>query len=131
MIKFLVDHNIEGQVEILWGTMASEGWLELFSLKLLTFADVGLHFESNDRKIWRFAQANKMLLLTDNRNMEGDNSLELAIREENTSLSLPILTIGNVGRLDEKIYRIRCATRIAEIVIDLENFMGTGRVFIP
>lgn len=131
MIKFLADHNIEGQSEILWGTMAAEGWGEFFFLKLLTFADAGLSYESNDREVWRFAQANQIILLTDNRNMEGDDSLEQTIRDENAPSSLPVLTIGNVGRMDEKIYRIRCATRITEILIDIENYLGTGRIYVP
>jgi hypothetical protein len=131
MTEFLADHNIEGQAELLWGTVASEGWVEIFSLKLLTFADVGLSYESNDRELWRFAQSNKIILLTDNRNMEGENSLEEIIREENTESSLPVLTIGDVSRIDEKEYRIKCATRIAEIVLDIENYLGTGRIYIP
>jgi len=31
----------------------------------------------------------------------------------------------------ENYYRVRCAERIAEIVFDLKNYMGTGRIFIP
>lgn len=131
MIRFLADHNIEGQAEILWGTIASEGWAEIFSLKLLTFADIGLSYESNDREVWRYAQENQMILLTDNRNMESENSLEQTIREENTLSSLPVLTIGNVSRMDEKAYRKKCATRIAEIVINIENYLGSGRIYIP
>jgi hypothetical protein len=29
MITLLVDHDIEGQATLLWGTFATEGWLEL------------------------------------------------------------------------------------------------------
>jgi hypothetical protein len=43
-----------------------------------------------------FAQAQKMILLTANRNMEGDDSLEQTIRNENTLISLPVLTIANL-----------------------------------
>jgi predicted nuclease of predicted toxin-antitoxin system len=39
-------------------------------------ADVGLPDNSTDREVWRFAQANQMLLLTNNRNMEGVDTLE-------------------------------------------------------
>ncbi len=38
--------------------------------------------------VWRFTQEKGMILLTDNRNMEGQNSLEQTIREENTLTSL-------------------------------------------
>jgi predicted nuclease of predicted toxin-antitoxin system len=131
MITFLTDHNIEGQALSLWGLLAKEGWLELISIQLVTFTDIGLSFESSDREVWRFAQANRMILLTDNRNMKGEDSLEQTIREENGLTSLPVLTIGNVNRLDEKIYRERCAERLLEIGTNLEKYLGTGRIFIP
>lgn len=115
----------------LWGTLAAEGWLDMFPLSLATFEKVGLPFDSNDRSVWRFAQANGMLLLTNNRNMKGQDSLEQALREENTARSLPVLTIGNVERLRERTYREQCATRLVEIGLDLENYLGTGRIFIP
>ena len=98
MIRFLADHNIEGQAEILWGTIVSEGWVEIFSLRLLTFADIGLSYESNDREVWQYAQANQMILLTDNRNMEGENSLEQTIREENTLSSFRLTFNNSVKR---------------------------------
>ena len=72
-----------------------------------------------------------MLLLTNNRDMRGDDSLALTIREESTPTSLPVLTIGDLDRLAEPEYRRRCATRIVEIVLDLDTYMGAGRVFIP
>jgi len=69
--------------------------------------------------------------LYNNRNMRGRNSLEQTIREENTSKSLPVITIGNVSRLREIEYREKCATRLAEIVMDLENHIGRARIYIP
>lgn len=72
-----------------------------------------------------------MILLTDNRNIQGDDSLEQTIRNENTLSALPVITVGSLARLDEKLYRVQCATRIAEIAVDLENFIGTGRIYIP
>ena len=131
MIHILIDHNIEGQGIILWGSLASEGWIELLQIKISTFRDVGLPFDSSDRDVWRFAQSNGMILITDNRNMDGTDSLEQTIRDEATSSSLPVLTIGKVGRFDEKDYRERCINRLLEIVIDFEGYMGTGRLYIP
>ena len=115
----------------LWGLLAKEGWLALISVQLVTFTDIGLRFERSDREVWRFAQANGMILLTDNRNMKGDDSLEQTIREENGLTSYPVLTISDVNRLDEKIYRERCAERLLEIGTNVEKYLGTGRIFIP
>jgi predicted nuclease of predicted toxin-antitoxin system len=131
MATILIDQDGEGYVVLLWGTLAKEGWLGLLPLEYATFADVGLPDNSSDRDVWRFAQANGMILLTNNRNMEGEDSLEQTLREENTPASLPVLTFGNVRRLNDSHYRQRCATQLVEIVLFLENHMGKGRVFIP
>jgi hypothetical protein len=131
MIAVLVDHNMEGQAMLLWGVLAAAGWLDLVPLRLMTFSDVGLPVDSDDRTVWRFAQAQRMLLLTDNRSMKGPDSLEQTIREEHTPTTLPVITIGSVDRLDEQAYRAGCATRLVEIVLDLEAYAGVTRLFIP
>ena len=131
MITILVDHNMEGQATLLGGTLVTEGWLDLVAVRLVTFVEVGLPFDSSDRSVWRFIQSQQMLLLTDNRSMKGEDSLEQTLREENTPTSLPILTIGSVNRLDEREYREECAERLIEIILDLDNYLGASRIFIP
>ena len=131
VIPILVDHNVEGQATLLWGSLAAEGWLGLLPLQLVRFADVGLSPDASDRDVWRLAQARGMLLLTANRSIREPGSLEQTIRDENTSTSLPVITIGSPDRVDEKSYREACAARLVEIVLDLENYRGTGRIFIP
>jgi len=131
MITILVDYNLEGQAALLSGTYNSEGWAELFPLRFLRFKDVGLSQDSNDQEVWQFAQASQMILLTGNRNMKGEASLEQTLRKENGPASLPVLTIGNVERVAERQYRERCVTRLAEIISELENYLGASRLFIP
>lgn len=131
MITILADHNIEGQSLLLWGTLGAAGWLELVSLRLVRFVEVGLPYTSTDREVWRFAQAHQMYLLTDNRNMEGHDSLEQTIRDENTEGALPVLTIGRVDRMTERTYREACAARLLDIALYPEDHVGTGRLFIP
>ncbi|XHR80554.1 MAG: hypothetical protein ACFKPT_20085 [Gloeotrichia echinulata GP01] len=41
------------------------------------------------------------------------------------------MTIGDLERLDEFDYRERCLERLIEIILDIENYMGVGRLFIP
>lgn len=130
-MKVLVDHNIEGQSVLLWGVLAAKGWLELVPLQRLTFQEVGLPFDSSDRFVWRFAQAQEMVLLTGNRSMQGDDSLEQTLREENTPDALPVITIAGLARLDERGYRERCSMRLLEIMLDIDQYRGTQRVFIP
>jgi predicted nuclease of predicted toxin-antitoxin system len=122
---------MEGQAILLWNTLKKAGLLNLIPMKMVMFSDVGLAENSNDRQVWRFAQANQMILLTDNRSANDPDSLEQTIREENKLDSLPVLTIGRLDRIKENIYREKCAERMVEIVFELENHVGIGRVFIP
>ncbi|MCZ6676569.1 MAG: DUF5615 family PIN-like protein [Candidatus Poribacteria bacterium] len=128
-MMILADHDIEGQAKLIWRTLVAAEWLELFPLKLVTFEDVGLSIDSSDREVWHFAQANWMILLTNNRNMKDEDSLEQTIREENTLTSLPILTIGNIDRIQERTYREECADRLVEIVMYLDNNLGVSNFY--
>jgi len=131
-MNFLIDHNLERYAVILLGKIASDGWLDLISIRFTTFKEIDLSTDSNDRIVWRLAQENRMILLSANRNMKGEDSLEQVLREDNTPDSLPIVTIGNLDRFSsEPSYRSRCADRIIEILLDIENYMGVGRIFIP
>ena len=94
----LADYNLNRQALLLSGSLAVGGWLDLVPIRLVTFEDLGLSADSNDRVIWRFAQANRMLLITANRNAKGENSLEQVMREENVLTSFPIITIGDPDR---------------------------------
>jgi hypothetical protein len=51
--------------------------------------------------------------------------------EENTPEALPVITIGSSRRLDEREYRERCAVRLVEIAMDLQQYLAAGRLFIP
>jgi hypothetical protein len=127
----LVDHNMEGQAERLLETLKVDGWLELEPIRIVTLGAVGLSAGTNDRTIWRFVQEQRMVLLTGNRNMKGEDSLEQTLREEGTPTSLPVITIGSVDRLKERGYRAQCAASLIEIVLDLEDYLGASRLFIP
>ena len=129
---FLVDHNLEGHAEILLGNIASQGWLELLPIRFVVFKEINLSINSSDRMVWRTAQSNQMMLLTANRSMKEEDSLEQVLREENTSDSLPVITIGDPDRfLADRVYRNRCVDRILIILVDIENFIGAGRLFVP
>ena len=130
-MKVLLDHHMKKQGILLWATMGSEGWLRLLDIPMLTFDDVGLPIDSRDRDVWRFVQEKRLILLTGNRNKDGADSLEQTLRDENTSDSLPVVTIGITDRLEERAYREQCAERLVEIVLNIENYLGVGRIYIP
>ena len=127
----LVDYNLNGYVVLLQGTLVSGGWIDLLSIEFVTLKGIGLASDTDDRTIWRFAQSNQMLLLTANRNAKGKDSLEQTMAEEGMPTSLPVLTIANLDRFIERDYREKCGARIVEIMLDLDNYLGVSRVFIP
>jgi hypothetical protein len=130
-MRILIDYNMEGQAALLWDTLVKEGWCTLIHLKMFMFADVGLAPDSDDRTVWRFAQQNQMLLLTNNRSDNEENSLEQTIREENTINSYPVLTVGTLHRIGQREYRQQCIERLIDIIVEIDNYLGTGRIFIP
>lgn len=130
-MRCLIDHNLAGEVDLLFGALVATRWLELLPIRFVTLDQVHLSNDIDDRTLWRFAQTNQMLLLTENRNMKGANSLEQIIREENNAQALPVITISSRDRLEQQDYRRRCAERLVEIVVDLELYRNTGRIYIP
>lgn len=130
-MTFLVDYNLDGYALIFLGILTKLGWFDVLSIQFVTFRDVGLPEDSSDRIVWRYAQENQMLILTANRNMKGEDSLEQVMREENTENSFPVVTIGNLDRFSEPDYRERCVERLIEIAVYIDQYKGVGRLFIP
>ena len=131
-MNFLVDHNLRGHAVLLSGSLLSSGWLDWVFIRFITFDEMSLPIDSDDRVVWQLAQSNQIILLTANRSMKGENSLEQVMREEITSTSLPVITIGDADRLlNDSAYRQRCAIRLVEIVLDINTYMGVSRLFIP
>ena len=129
---FLIDHNLEGHAVLLLGSIVNQGWLELLPIRFVTFKEIELSIDSSDRVVWRFAQENQMILLTANRSMKEEDSLEQVMREENTPTSLPVVTIANAERvLKDPSYRDRCVDKILEIVLYIDNYKGVSRLFVP
>jgi hypothetical protein len=131
-VIFLIDHNLEGHAILLLGSITSQGWLDLFPIRFIFLEEAELPVNSSDRIVWRFAQANQMILLTANRRMKEKDSLEQVLREENTDRSLPVVTIGDAERvLNDLNYRELCVNRLLEIVLYIDNYRGSRRIFIP
>jgi hypothetical protein len=131
-MKTLFDHNLGKHRIFLSASMEKDGWLDLIDIPMLTFEDVGLPIETSDREIWRYVQRNQLILLTANRNDNDEDSLTQTIRDENSLTSLPVLTIGDADRiLVDNHYCKQCVEKIVDVVADIENFLGVGRIFIP
>lgn len=91
-MTFLVDYNLDGYALVFLGILTKLGWLEIVPIQFITFREAGLLMESSDRAVWHYAQTHQMMILTANRNMKGEDSLEWVMREEDTANSFPVLT---------------------------------------
>lgn len=131
MIRVLLDADITGFQALLVGTLEATGWSEYKLLEFVTLSEVGLDEATSDREIWRRCQLDSMLLLTANRNRDDRDSLEQTINQENSASSLPVITISAQERLHNAVYREACIERLINIVLELSDNLGTGRLYIP
>ena len=135
MKGILADVNIEGQVDYLMALARGEPWGDLWQeleLGYATFGEVGLDHDATDAEIWHCCQREKYLLITDNRNRDGSNSLEATIRSQNTDRSLPVLTISSSQQLrHSRKYAEEVVVSLFRILIDIEALRGTGRLYLP
>jgi hypothetical protein len=115
--------------------MQTGSWADLWQdlgLVLQHFDDVGLSLSSTDLEIWQRCQAERLLLITNNRNSDSPDSLEAAIRLHNTPQSLPVFTIADVDKLrTSRDYAERVVIRLYEYLLDIDNVLGAGRLFLP
>jgi hypothetical protein len=73
-----------------------------------------------------------MVLITANRNSEGEDSLERASQRLNRPDSLPVLTLADPDRvLADREYAEKVAGQVLEILFDLDHLRGTRRLFVP
>lgn len=129
----LSDHNCEGQAETIFAALRHYGFVPLVPMQLLIFEDIGLHHSTDDRTLWQLCQEQSYLLLTGNRTAsDGDKSLEYIIYDLVRPTSLPVITIGNLGRINvDPTYCWRCAEDLVEIVLNLDAVRGAPRLYIP
>lgn len=129
----LSDENCEGQAEAIFRILRHLGYVELLTLELKTLGQVGLRKGVDDETIWRYCQVHNCFLLTGNRTTkDGVKSLEYTIQHLVTPTSIPVLTISNLKRIPrDYLYLERCATGLAEIIIDLdERYRGITRLYL-
>jgi hypothetical protein len=130
-MQLLIDHNLEGFAPLLLGIWAKDGWTELLPLRCIYFSETALPPDSDDTTVWRYAQSAGAILLTSNRNRHGDTSLQATIERENHPAALPVITLSHPERLWVPAYRLQVALKIVEIILYLDHYRGTGRLFVP
>jgi hypothetical protein len=135
VISLLSDVNIEGHVAVLASFMQGEYWRDYWDylqIRVLRFEDVGLSQDETDAEIWRYCQDQQLVLLTNNRNDDGPESLEATIRAQNAPACLPVFTFSDADLLlFRKDYRERVAESLIDQLLRIESLRGTGRLFLP
>lgn len=135
MRGILADINCQGQFDFLVQLLRSGYRLEFWDaleVEIREFADIELQSESPDSEIWHACQREELVLITANRSADDPDSLERTIRDHNDSTSFPVVTISDGDRVVyDREYAERAADRLLEILFEIENYRGTGRLFIP
>jgi hypothetical protein len=131
----LADINIAAHQQALLSIWLSDYWRDLWNglgFAVESFPNLGLAHDSSDALIWRTCQRERLVLITANRNKRGSDSLEATMRAENRPDSLPIVTIADANRvLKNRAYAELVSERLLERLIDIDAFLGAGRIYVP
>ena len=135
MPAIMADHDIEGQMQALLRLLMSREWRALWTelaMSVESFTSLGLSPSTSDATLWQLCQAREIILLTGNRNHDGPESLEAVLEVATTPRSFPVLTISEPRRvLNSSAYARRVVERLLEYLLDIENYRGTQRLYLP
>jgi hypothetical protein len=135
MRGLLADNNADGHLNALLAVLQSADWRGFWDelrLRAFRFADLALRDSMPDDLLWEFCQREELILLTNNRNRSGQDSLDATIRVRNTVTALPVFTIANPRRvLRDRRYAEVVALRLLEILQDVDAVRGVGRLYLP
>ncbi len=115
--------------------MQADAWADFWQaldLALYHFEDVGLSESSTDVEVWNVCEAEHLLLITDNRNLGSEDSLEATIRRHNTPESLPVFTIADMNEFrTNSSYVERVVEALYGYLLRIDEVRGTGRLYLP
>ena len=137
MNGLLFDINIQGHFQHLLHLLTALdllGMWEAEDLDVFTVPQLGYPRDVRDRVIWNRCQADGLVLVTENRNDDGPDSLERTMAESLTPESLPVLTLANKLRFErDRRYALIVADAFLNAVSDTAagKNRGVGRLYIP
>ncbi len=135
MKGLVVDADIQGHVEYLVQRMQAEAWAEFWqalALVVLRFEDVGLSASATDLEVWHVCQTEQLILITNNRNLDSEDSLEATIRRNSTPVSLPVFTIADMNEFrSNSSYAERVVEALYDYLLRIDEVRGTGRLYLP
>jgi hypothetical protein len=135
MPGIMADNDILGQFSDLLKLLQSPAWRDVWEelqIPVKTFKNLGLEPNAVDAVVWQACQAHETVLFTGNRNNKDSDSLENTIRTQNQANSLPVITLGDVKRFSyDRAYADEVAEALLDILMDLDNRRGAGRLYVP
>jgi len=133
----VLDVNMSGYLLLFPRMFEALGLFEVwasYSIELLRVADLGLPDEASDRLVWNLCRSRNLILLTDNRNNDGPDSLEATLAEQTEFDFLPVLTIANKQKFHrERSYALTASSSLLDVLADIARgeYRGSGRLYIP
>ncbi len=135
MTGLIADADIQGHFDVLMAVCRAPVWDELWSglgVTVFKFEDLGLSRSAPDAEVWQTCQRRGLVLVTGNRNLADQTSLEATIRALGTADTLPVLTLADRERvLHDRDYAERVVGRLIEFLEDINRYRGAGRLYLP
>jgi hypothetical protein len=136
-VGLLADVNVQGHLSYLrqlleildlWAVLAE------LNLNLVTFPDLNLPRDLDDRTLWNRCQRDGWVLFTENRNHEDENSLQATLTDSWQRGHLPVLTLANKGRFENSSsYAKQVAIDVAELLFGIAQgeYRDQPRIYVP
>lgn len=137
MRGLLADINVQGHLTTLRQRLvALDLWsyLDGLGLEFVTFGDVGLPLNLNDRELWTYCQREGWILFTENRNHEDADSLGATMLDLYRLGDLPVITVANKREFEGNAhYADQVAQEVADLMFEIatQNFQAPPRVYVP
>ena len=137
MRGLLVDENLQGHLRVLrrlFKQLELQPFLDDARLELRTFAEIGFSRDLDDRSVWIRCQREGWVLFTENRNLEGPNSLQAVLEDSWKVGNFPVVTLANKSKFQrDGRYALQVAAEVADILIGitLGEFLDQPRIFVP
>jgi len=135
MLRIMSDNDVRGLVERLVDICQTPPWEDFWrdlDCTLCTFEDFQLPAHAADSTVWQTCQANEVILITANRNEDGADSLGSTIQNRTRPDCLPVLTLADADRVAHDREHVKAVVeRLLVILGDIDDYRGTGRLYLP
>jgi hypothetical protein len=137
MQGLLADVNVQGHLPYLRHLLDALGlWAVLveLNLRLVTFSDLQLQRDLDDRSLWNRCQQDGWVLFSENRNHDGPNSLHATLTDTWQNGHLPVLILSNKSGFErDRRYAEQVATDVAGLLFGVEQqeYRDQPRIYAP